>query len=82
MATVAAWLAGQGLSLILGFVAKFMLELWQQYQNDQAKIELGKLQEREKANRIAAEKTDAMGKIAADGMSDGDVADRLRRGSF
>ncbi len=66
MATVAAWLATQGASLLLGFLANVIKDWWTTYSANQAQLNLG---------RVTSERDQAVaGNEARDRMLNATVA--------
>ena len=82
MGTISAWLASQGVSLVLGFLANVLSQAWNSYQANQAQRQLGTVTaERDEAvagraaeSRIADALANAPATIDA-------AADRFEKGS-
>lgn len=80
LATVSAWLATQGASLLLGFLANIIKDAWSTYQANQAQRESGQLAaELDAAKQVAARATlakqtsetiDAMPQTDVDALTD------------
>jgi len=80
--TITAWLASQGASLLLGFLAKIITDVMADRRNNQAQRDLGAAETAASSNAVAAERTDAIAKAAANAPDDRAVSDRLREGTF
>lgn len=80
LATVATWLATQGASLALGFLASVIKDAWSTYQANAAQREVGELQadlaQAKEGERVQAELADQ----AAKRVSDDDALARLEKG--
>ena len=77
---VTAWLASKGVGLLLGALAKLILDGWYSYQSNQALKQAGAAEAAAKANAEAVETIDAMDSVVR--PSDDAVADSLRSGRF
>ncbi len=77
---ILAWFAKEGAGLILGALAKLLLDGWNDYRSDQALKEAGAASTAAKVNAETLETKNAMDEVAR--PSDDDVADRLRTGRF
>ena len=79
---VTAWLASKGVGLLLGALAKLILDGWSSYQSNQALKQAGAAEAAAKANANAeaVETIDAMDSVVR--PSDDAVADSLRSGRF
>ncbi|MDA9499270.1 hypothetical protein [Bradyrhizobium sp. CCBAU 11357] len=75
-----AWLAKEGAGLLLGALAKFLLDLWNDYQADQALKQAGAAEVAAKVNAETVETIDAMDDVRR--PSDDAVADSLRSHQF
>ncbi|WP_439363068.1 hypothetical protein ACNJYD_19765 [Bradyrhizobium sp. DASA03005] len=79
-AAVAAWLAKEGVGLLLGALAKFLLDLWNDHQADQALKQEGRAEVAAEVNAETVEIIDAMDQVRR--RSDDNVADSLRSRQF
>lgn len=77
---IAAWAAKEGVGLLLGALAKLLLDAWNSYQANQAIRQAGAAQAVNKINAETLETKDAMEAVPR--PSDDAVADSLRRGDF
>jgi hypothetical protein len=77
-----AWLASQGASLLLGFVANIITTTLRDRQAGDAQRNVGAAETAAAINAKTAETTDAMARVAANPPADDAVADRLRSGTF
>lgn len=77
---VTAWLAKEGAGLLLGALAKLLLDLWNDHQADQALKQAGAAEVAAKVNAETVETKDAMDAVTR--PSDGAVADSLRSHQF
>ncbi|MBR1170549.1 hypothetical protein [Bradyrhizobium liaoningense] len=75
-----AWLAKEGVGLLLGALAKFLLDLWNDHQADQALKQAGRAEVAAKVNAETVETIDAMDQVRR--PSDDAVADSLRSRQF
>lgn len=80
MSVILAWLAKEGVGLVLGALAKLALDAWNSYQANNALREAGAAQAANKVNVETVETKDAMDDVAR--PSDDVVADSLRSGKF
>lgn len=77
---VTAWLAKEGVGLLLGALAKLLLDAWSGYRADQALKQAGRAETAAKVNAETVETKDAMDDVS---RPSGDaVADSLRTGKF
>jgi hypothetical protein len=79
---VTAWLASQGASLLLGFLASVIKSALDSYQQAQAQKAAAQAEIINATNQAAAETADAINQAAANHPADGDVAGRLSGRSF
>jgi predicted negative regulator of RcsB-dependent stress response len=79
-AAILAWIADQGVGLVLGALAKLVLDGWNSYQANQALKRAGAAETAAKTNAETVETKDAMDDVAR--PSDDAVADSLRTGKF
>ncbi|MHB0784443.1 hypothetical protein [Bradyrhizobium sp. 5.13L] len=77
---VGAWLAKEGAGLLLGALAKFLLDLWNDHQADQALKQAGRAEVAAKVNADTVETIDAMDEVRR--SSDDAVAHSLRSHQF
>lgn len=77
---IAAWFAKEGAGLLLGALAKLLLDGWNSYQSSQALKQAGSAGTAAKVNAETVETKDAMDEVAR--PSDDAVADSLRTGKF
>ncbi|WBL75588.1 hypothetical protein I3J27_21380 [Bradyrhizobium xenonodulans] len=77
---VTAWLASKGVGLLLGALAKLLLDGWNSYQSNQALKQAGNAEVAAKVNAETVETQDAMDQVSR--PSDDAVADSLRSGRF
>ena len=77
---IAAWFAKEGVGLILGSLAKLILDGWNEYRSDQAFKQAGRAEAANEANLKTIEMQDAIESIPR--PSDDAVSDRLRKGTF
>ncbi|OYU91884.1 MAG: hypothetical protein CFE29_03270 [Bradyrhizobiaceae bacterium PARB1] len=80
MSVIAAWLAKEGVGLLLGALAKLILDGWNSYQANQALRQAGAAEAINKINVETVETKDAMEAVSR--PSDDAVADSLRSGKF
>lgn len=80
LSAIAAWFASQGVGLVLGALAKLLLDGWNSYQANNALREAGAAQTANKINVETVETQDAMGNVPR--PSDDAVADSLRSKRF
>lgn len=80
ISAVTAWVASKGAGLVLGALAKLLLDVWNDYQADQALKQAGAAEVAAKVNADTVEMQDAMDAVAR--PSDDAVADSLRTGKF
>lgn len=80
MSAIGAWFASQGAALILGALAKLLLDGWNSYQSNNALREAGAIKTAAKINAETVETQDAIEGVAR--PSDDAVADSLRSGKF
>jgi hypothetical protein len=80
LSAVAAWFASQGVGLVLGALAKLLLDGWNSYQSNNALREAGAARTAAKVNAKTVEIQDAIEGV--DRPSDDAVADSLRTGKF
>jgi len=80
LSAIGAWFASQGVGLILGALAKLILDGWNSYQSDKALREAGAAGTAAKVNAETLETKNAMDDVAR--PSDDAVADSLRTGKF
>jgi hypothetical protein len=76
----AAWFAKEGVGLLLGAIAKLILDGWNEYRSDQALKQAGAAEVSAKTNAETVEIQDEMAGVAR--PSDDAVADSLRSGKF
>lgn len=74
------WLMKEGAGLLLGFLAKFLTDLWNDKRSREALQDLGRNEVAAKTNAETLETRDAMDKVAR--PSDDAVADSLRKSRF
>ncbi|MCA1381311.1 hypothetical protein [Bradyrhizobium sp. BRP23] len=77
---IAAWLAKEGVGLLLGALAKLLLDLWNDHQAGRALKQAGAAETAAKVNAETVETQDAMDQVSR--PSDDAVADSLRTGKF
>lgn len=77
---VTAWLAKEGAAVLLGALAKVLLDLWNDHQADQALKHAGAAETAAKVNAETVETIDAMDTVSR--PSDDGVADSLRSHQF
>ncbi|PPQ14908.1 hypothetical protein CV770_34355 [Bradyrhizobium sp. AC87j1] len=77
---VTAWLAKEGAALLLGALGKFLLDLWNDHQADQALKQAGAAEVAARVNAETVETIDAMDEVRR--PSDDAVADSLRSDQF
>lgn len=77
---IAAWLAKEGAGLLLGALAKLLLDGWNNCQANQALKKAGATEVAAKVNAGTVETIDAMDEVRR--PSDDAVADSLRTGKF
>ncbi|WP_036010791.1 hypothetical protein [Bradyrhizobium yuanmingense] len=77
---IAAWLAKEGVGLLLGALAKLLLDAWSGYRADQALKQAGAAETAAKVNAETVETIDAMDQVRR--PSDDAVADSLRSRQF
>ena len=77
---LAAWLAKEGAGLLLGALAKLLLDAWNSYQSNQTLKKAGAAEVSAEVNANTVETIDAMDEVAR--PSDDAVADSLRTGKF
>ncbi|MEY9580948.1 hypothetical protein ABIE88_008524 [Bradyrhizobium diazoefficiens] len=77
---IAAWFASKGVGLLLGALAKLILDGWNEYRSDQALKQAGSAEVAAKTNAETVEIQDEMAGVAR--PSDDAVADSLRSGKF
>lgn len=77
---IAAWFAKEGAGLLLGALAKLILDGWNSYRSDQALKRTGAAETAAEANAEALETIDEMDSVVR--PSDDAVADSLRSGKF
>lgn len=80
LATASTWLATQGVSLALGFLATVIKDWWSTYQANQAQQQLGAATVAAKVNATTAETTDAMANVQR--PTDAAVEKSLAAGTF
>lgn len=80
LSAIGTWFASQGVGLILGALAKLILDGWESYRSDKALSEAGAAGTAAKVNAETVEIQDAIGDVAR--PSDDAVADSLRTGRF
>lgn len=80
MSAITAWLAKEGVGLVLGALAKLALDALGEYRASKALREAGALQTANKVNLETLETVDAMENVPR--PSDDAVADSLRSGKF
>lgn len=80
LSAIAAWFASKGVGLLLGALAKLILDGWNDYRSDQALKQAGAAEAANKVNVETMETKDAMDDVAR--PSDDAVADSLRSGKF
>jgi hypothetical protein len=78
--TIAAWLAKEGVGLLLGALAKLILDGLNEYRADQALKRTGRLEAANEANVKTMETQDAVESVAR--PSDDAVVDSMRSGRF
>lgn len=79
-AAILAWVAKEGVGLLLGALAKMLLDGWNEYRADQAFKQAGAAETAAKTNAQTVEVQDAVESVPR--PSDADVADSLRSGKF
>lgn len=77
---ILAWLANEGIGIILGALAKLILDGWNEYRADTALREAGAASTAAKVNAETLETKNAMDDVAR--PSDSGVAGSLQRGDF
>jgi hypothetical protein len=77
---ILAWFAKEGVGLLLGAVAKLLLDGWNEYRADQAFKRAGAAEATSKVNVETLETKNAMDDVVR--PSDDAVADSLRTGKF
>lgn len=81
MSAILAWLSSKGVSLLLSFIARFLLDMWKTYQANEAQHDAGK-SEVEAAQAQAGKATsDAIANAAAKTLDEDDALGRLKAGS-
>jgi len=80
LSAITAWLAKEGVGLLLGALAKIVVDGWNSYQANLAQRQLGAAEAANKVNVETLETKDAMDAVAR--PSDDAVADSLRSGKF
>lgn len=80
LSVIGAWLAKEGVGLLLGALAKLALDAMQRYRADNALREAGALETANQVNAETVEIRDAMQDVAR--PSDDAVLDSLRRRDF
>lgn len=79
-AAALAWFAEKGVGLVLGALAKLLLDGWNEYRADQAFKQAGAAEAAAKTNAQTVEIQDAVESVPR--PSDDAVADSLRTGKF
>ena len=79
-AAILAWIAEEGVGLLLGAFAKMLLDGWNEYRADQAFKQAGAAEAAAKTNAETVEIQDAVESVPR--PSDDAVADSLRSGKF
>lgn len=77
---IAAWFAKEGVGLLLGALAKLLLDLWNDHQAGKALKQAGSAETAAKVNAETVETIDAMDAVGR--PADDAVADSLRTGKF
>lgn len=80
LTAIGTWFASHGVGLILGAIAKLILDGWNSYQANNALREAGAAGTAAKVNAETLETKNAMDDVAR--PSDDAVADSLRSGKF
>lgn len=80
MSAIGAWLASEGVALLLGALAKLVMDGWNSYQSNNALREAGASKTAAKINAKTVETQDAIEGVAR--PSDDDVARSLQSGKF
>jgi predicted negative regulator of RcsB-dependent stress response len=80
LSAITAWFVSQGAGLVLGALAKLVLDGWNSYQSNNALREAGAARTASKVNVETLETKNAMDDVAR--PSDDAVADSLRSGKF
>lgn len=80
LSAIAAWFASHGVGLVLGALAKLLLDGWNSYQANNALREAGAAHTASKVNVETLETKNAMDDVAR--PSDDAVANSLRTGKF
>jgi hypothetical protein len=80
LSAAVAWFASHGVGLVLGALAKLLLDGWNSYQSNNALREAGAARTASKVNVETVETQDAMGNVSR--PSDDAVVDVLRRNKF
>lgn len=82
LSAIAAWFAKEGAGLVLGALAKLLLDAWQSYRDDQALKDLGRAQAESEQGRgtIAAQQAELQAQADAP-RSVNDAIRRLEEGS-
>lgn len=77
---IVAWFAKEGAALVLGAIAKMLLDGWNEYRSDKAFRQAGAASTAAKVNAETLETKNAMDDVAR--PSDDAVSDSLRSGKF
>jgi predicted negative regulator of RcsB-dependent stress response len=80
LTAIGSWFASQGVGLVLGAIAKLILDGWNTYQSNNALRGAGASRTAAKVNAETVEIQDAVESVAR--PSDDAVADSLRTGKF
>ena len=80
LSAIGTWFASQGVGLILGAIAKLILDGWSEYRSDKALREAGAAGTAAKVNAETLETKNAMDDVAR--PSDDDVARSMQSGKF
>lgn len=80
LAAATTWLAKEGVALLLGALAKLILDDWNEYRADQAFKQAGAAETAAKTNAETVEIQDAVESVPR--PTDDAVADSLRSGKF
>lgn len=82
MATISAWLASQGASLVLGWLGAFLLDVWDRYQARQDNADLASSKaELEQAKAVIAAQQAELEALADAPSTVGEAVARLEEGS-